>query len=309
MKRWLRRLRARLRRKPSGRPREEATDLALAVPFAEAARVTDHPRLLVHIHIFHTDLVAEMRACAVHIGAPCDLLLTTDSEVKLEAILREFEGWPHGTATGKVLPNRGRDIAPKLHVLDTLPDNYELVLFLHTKKSESAAFGDQWRKHLLQALSGSPEIVRSILGLFAADPQLGMVLPQTFKPVRIRMGWGAEASLAQKLASRLGWQLDLNGTLDFPAGSMFWARPSALAPLCELALRADDFPVESGQFSGTPAHAIERLFLLLCEQAGFGWCKVDADAHSGTAIPVAAPGDIEAARVRAYFSVSEVMLR
>ena len=68
--------------------------------------------------------------------------------------------------------------------------------------------------------------------------------------------------------------LRADAALDFPAGSMFWARGAALRPLLDLGLSFDDFPAETGQTDGTLAHAIERLFLHSCERAGYGWLKI-----------------------------------
>ena len=57
---------------------------------------------------------------------------------------------------------------------------------------------------------------------------------------------------------------------------MFWARTAALRPLLDLHLSFDAFPEEQGQTDGTLAHAIERLYFLACEHAGFAWMKITA---------------------------------
>ena len=51
--------------------------------------------------------------------------------------------------------------------------------------------------------------------------------------------------------------------IDFPVGTMFWARPEALAPLLRLGLNLDDYPDEPLPVDGTILHALERLLPLV----------------------------------------------
>ncbi|HEY6631710.1 MAG TPA: rhamnan synthesis F family protein, partial [Rhizobiaceae bacterium] len=90
--------------------------------------------------------------------------------------------------------------------------------------------------------------------------------------------------LATPFATRMGIDLDKVSGIDFPSGSMFWARPRALRPLLDLNLLPSDFPDEQGQLTLTSAHAIERLFFLSSEAAGMKWLKVAIpSAHPTTA--------------------------
>ncbi|MEQ9448872.1 MAG: rhamnan synthesis F family protein, partial [Rhodospirillaceae bacterium] len=79
---------------------------------------------------------------------------------------------------------------------------------------------------------------------------------------------------AQALAQRMGITIAKNKALDFPSGSMFWARSAALYPLLDLDLEFSDFDEEKDQIDGTLAHVIERTYFHICEGAGFKWLKM-----------------------------------
>ena len=80
--------------------------------------------------------------------------------------------------------------------------------------------------------------------------------------------------------------MDNRNLIEFPAGSMFWFKPAALAPLLDSGLTFADFPEEHGQIDGTIAHAIERAFLFIVETAGFSWVKVDSDEKIFNMTPI-----------------------
>ncbi|MBD0273621.1 MAG: hypothetical protein ICV73_17050, partial [Acetobacteraceae bacterium] len=174
----------------------------------------------------------------------------------------------------RVVPNRGRDIAPKLVGFRDVHDRYDRVLHLHSKRSKHADFLSPWRTYLYETLLGSPAVVRSVFEAFERLPRLGMAAPQHFEPVRRWLDWSGNFGAAQALAARMGVELRPDAALDFPSGSMFWARPAALRPLLDLGLSFEDFPEEAGQVDGTPAHAIERLYFHVCERAGYAWMKI-----------------------------------
>ncbi|MDP1028791.1 rhamnan synthesis F family protein [Sphingomonas sp. KR1UV-12] len=260
-----------------GRIRAEERDLAAQVPFGFANAVdAPVPRVAVVCHLFHADLAGACRAAIDNLPVPATLFLSTDSAAKVPAIARAFAGWPAERIEIRVLPNRGRDIAPKLVGFADVYADHDLILFLHTKKSLTAAIGDRWRSLLFASLCGSPTIVASILQVFRQHPDIGIVLPRHLPAIRGLLHWDGNFSTARSLARRMGFGIRRHHALDFPAGSMFWARPAALRPLLDLGLTLDDFPLEEDQVRGTVQHAIERLFLLAAEHAGYRWLKVAA---------------------------------
>ncbi len=255
----------------TSRPAEK--DWSAAVPFGFLPMPWSRPVAAI-CHIFHVELAAEMRFYMRNLPHPADLYVSTDTEQKRAALKESFAGWQHGDVTIRVTPNRGRDIAPKLIGFADVYGRYDLVLHLHSKMSSHAGFLSPWRGYLYETLLGSPEIARSIIDAFVRLPDLGIVAPQHYEGVRRWIGWQGNFQSAQVLANRMGIPLSPRRALDFPSGSMFWARPSALSPLLNLQMSFEDFPVEAGQVDSTPAHAIERLYFHVCEASGHSWMKV-----------------------------------
>jgi hypothetical protein len=246
----------------------------LVVPFEVTFPTTPVPRIAVMIHAFYPEQLLSILGRVSEIPGRPDLFVTTDTEHKRAKIEEDLAGWKKGRTEVRVVPNRGRDVAPKLFGLADAYANYDLLLHLHTKKSLHSDRGNEWFDYLLQTLVGSETVVQSVLAAFAAQPKLGLLFAEHWDPVRGFLNWGYNYPIAQDLAKRMGFGLSRDEPLDFPSGSMFWARPEALAPLLALRLGPEDFPEETAQVDGTIAHAIERLFLRVCEHTGHSWCRV-----------------------------------
>ena len=279
---------------PTSRPSE--SDFSLCLPFDFPPLAAPAPRVAVICHLFHPDIALEVRGYLRNLPIPADLFLSTDTERKAAGIRPAFADWTGGNLDIRVTPNRGRDIAPKLVGFADVYAKYDLVLHLHSKKSEHASFLAPWRGFLFENLLGSQEVVSSIFDAFARLPKLGMVAPQHYESIRRWLGWNGNFDVAQDLARRMGIELSPTRALDFPSGSMFWARPAALKPLLDLNLSFDDFPAEGAQLDHTPAHAIERLYFLACEQSGHAWLKVAQPAlYAGTdtIVTVRSPAELD----------------
>lgn len=253
--------------------RDARTDHSLAMPFAEPPVPAD-VRIAVVIHMFNVDMTERFCALAIDAEIPVDLLVTTDTPEKMAMIEYKLRGIACGKVVVRLVPNRGRDVLPKLYSFSDYYNDYELLLFLHSKKSAHIEEGDDWASFLFANLLGSPAHVHSIISIFAKNPDVGLIFPQHFERIRQYLIWNNNFPVARRLARRMGLRLRARAPLDFVSGSMFWARPNALRPLIQLGLTAQDFPDELGQTEGTVAHAIERLYLHSTELAGYKWLKI-----------------------------------
>jgi lipopolysaccharide biosynthesis protein len=275
----------------------ERRDYSLSVPFGyEIAAPRPDPSVAVLCHMFHHELTPVLGGYFHNIPFPCHIFISTDTAAKKADIERYFSDWRNGPVDVRLAPNRGRDIAPKLAAFADVYSRFEYVLHIHSKRSIHDARLHGWGEFLFKSLLGSADIVRSIFEIFSRFPNIGLVSSQHFEPLRFGLGWGDNVVLADQLAARMGISISRAKGLDFPSGSMFWARTAALRPLLDLRLKMDDFPPELGQLDGTLAHAIERLYYFACERAGLDWVKVarrDLFRSTSRITPVDGPEALE----------------
>lgn len=166
------------------------------------------------------------------------------------------------------VPNRGRDMGFLLSELALeLDSRYCLHGHMHTVLNE-AEHVDALREFLQINLLGDTKIamVDRIHSQFVQQPGLGMV----FADDPNCLGWTENRDQAEFLAHRLGLP-PLPGAINFPIGSMFWARKGALKSLYGLVLKWDDYPEEPLPYDGTILHAIERLLPQVCMANGYSY--------------------------------------
>jgi len=243
-----------------GYARLEATRMALVRQGLAAAAPATLPgqSLAIVLHAYHLEVFESMlRYLAGWRQVPFRLYVTTEpARAPPVRDLLHASGVP-----GEVFeyPNRGRDVLPFLHILPLLRlRGHDVILKAHTKKSEHRADGELWSDELFASLL-SESAARQALAQFDAEPALGIigarghVIPMTHY-------WGRNAKTVKWLSARLGVDAAELTPLPFVAGTMFYCRVRAMVPLLNIALREDDFEVESGQIDGTMAHALERVF-------------------------------------------------
>jgi lipopolysaccharide biosynthesis protein len=232
------------------------------------------PKIGVFCHMHYRDQYLSMRDYLMMIPYEFDLYLSTSSPGNADYLRELFAPWPRVTI--ELVPNRGRDVAPKLVTFRDAHAKYDYVLWLHTKGSYW-----QWRAHILDTLISTPSTVAAIIEKFEAAPRLGVIAAEHWPPIIPWVNWCFNKPLAKQLATRAGIKLTpfwrrspLPDTIDFPSGTMFWARPAALRPLLDLNLTFDEFPPEPIGRDGTIAHALERMIYLSAIHAGYQWTTV-----------------------------------
>lgn len=232
-------------------------------------------KVAVIIHIFYPDLTEEIMAYVKNIPLKFGLFISTDTAEKAELIQKAINKSSTSAleTTIKVSPNRGRDIAPMFIEFRDAFQNYPCFLHLHSKKSlHFKGQGDLWRQYLFNNLLGSTEIAESCLRILSS-PNIGVVYPDHFEPIKKFVGWGDNYELSKFLLKSSGININKQTISEFSAGSMLWSRSAAVKKILDLKLGYDDFVEKKGQVDGTLAHALERSFLLFAEGSGFQWVK------------------------------------
>ncbi len=231
----------------------------------------EHPLLAIQAHVYFTELLDEIIETVNVMPYPFDLFVSTDTEKKKAYIENHVATCKAHKIVVETFDNQGRDIAPFLQQLSTRIDSYKYICHLHTKKSETVDFGDNWRQYLYKNLFGSPEYLRAIFSRFQNDSKLGIVTPEIYPLVRCWSGWNGARHAVEKLLVSMNLKCELPATPFFPAGSMFWARTDAISPLFKLGLTSKDFPDEAGQVDYTLAHVIERIWIYLAQARGYSY--------------------------------------
>lgn len=249
-------------------------DWSIRLPLKGSRASTTRLRIGIFCHIYYVTLAEELLSKVALCPFPFRLVVTTDSIEKQREIAAVLKQLKIENSEIRIVPNRGRDIAPRLIACRDLYTDCDLLLFIHSKNTTQLAQRADWRRWLIESTCGSPDIFRSIVRLFENDDSLGLVYPQTYPLVRPGMIWAGVFLKARALCARMGFDLKPFQKLDFPAGSMYWVRSKAIMPLVDLNLKWEDFPEENGQVHGTLAHIIERVTNHVCEAAGYRWVKV-----------------------------------
>lgn len=230
----------------------------------------------IQIHIFHLDLLQNIRDTLIVMPYEYDCLISTDTKQKKKEIENFFENNKLKNVNKVIIDvfeNRGRDIYPFIEQLKENINEYDYICHIHTKKSIYADYGDDWRNYLYYNLFGTRENIESIFYFFESN-NIGLIYPKTFDKIEKNMQMGSCEKEFKKLKIKLNIVDEFKSI--FPSGSMFWAKKEILYPLIKK-LNKKDFPKESGQVDGTVAHAIERSFCLLSEKQGFEYLQIKND--------------------------------
>ncbi len=229
------------------------------------------------MHLYYMDLLDDSVHYASSVPENTDIFILTASQENREQILHKFSAFANRIEI-RVTRNRGRDVASLLAGAADLQDQYDLICFYHDKKTREVrpqTAGHSFAYKTAECVLSSKEYVRNILALFSEHPEIGLVsgiTPSHAAYLGLLAGeWGQNYEQTCSLASELKIQVPMSRD-HVPAagmGNVFWYRTRALRLLFERHWCYEDFPEEPIGIDGTMLHAIERLYPLAVQAAGF----------------------------------------
>jgi len=223
-----------------------------------APEISPSKKIAIHFHIYYIDLAKEVLGYFDQFPVTFDLFISCTTPEDLEHCISLFKNCPAiGDIQGKVVKNQGRDLAPLFCNFAKAIAQYDYFAHIHTKKSLRVnSIGDAWRKYLFKNLLSAQNIYK-ILTLLKS---YSIVYPKTFDQISYEdCIWGMSYNRACQISAKMRLRNPVDGFIQFPVGSMFWAQVKAFEPLFALNLETDDFEPETQQTNGTLAHCIERL--------------------------------------------------
>lgn len=230
-------------------------------------------KIAIQLHLFYIDLLDEFVEYFSNMPYEFDLLISVIDDTQSAMIHDKAATIPNiNKIIIKKVENRGRDVAPLISVFAKELLQYDYFCHVHSKKSLFTGNEQMdWRRHLLNNLFGSEHLIREIFYGFEQGEKVGMVYPETFVAMPY---WGHawlqnEGSRDELLRLIQVPYVPTQKYMDFPMGTMFWARTDALRQFFEAGIKVEDFPVEDGQTDGTIAHAFERCTALVSRFNGY----------------------------------------
>ena len=232
-------------------------------------------RIAVQIHLFYLDTLDNIIDNLNLIPYPFDCYISTDTKEKKAKIETAFRRSckARKTIVG-IYENRGRDVLPFLLQMNPVLSEYEYICHIHSKKTKTNVYGEDWRLYNFRHLFGNAEYIKRLFCLFERNDRLGIIMPETYPVLEDQAEWGGNREGTEQLLERICGSFELPEVPTFPVGNMFWARSAAVKSLFDLNLQNKDFPEEAGQINGTIAHQIERAWVYVAKAAGYTYKKV-----------------------------------
>lgn len=240
--------------------------------------ILQNRKIALVMHLYFSDLVEDSYSHACNIPRETDVYITTDSIEKKEKILSVFSKLDCHKLEVRVVRNRGRDVGSLLVGVKDVIMQYDYVCFVHDKKTgqiSPGSLGESFGYKCFANTLYNKIFIYNVLQTFEDNERLGILSPPepNHGPFYRTLGdeWSNNYETARKLADKLGLHVPMAKDKEplAPFGTFFWFRPKAMKLLYDKDWQFEDFPEEPNNIDGTILHAIERLYPISVQAAGY----------------------------------------
>lgn len=218
---------------------------------------------LIILHLFYPEMWDEFNEYFKKLDVDFDLMISiTEDKNNISDIIKKT----YPDCKIFILPNKGLDIGPFLHILKYLKENdleYSHIVKLHTKKSHynNSGLGVSWRNSLVKCLIGSSDTFKSNLETITDSNTFKMVGSKVWLLKSVR-------NSHVLIMNMLNIKIPISS---FIGGTMF---------ICDYNLIVDFFNIEqlNKLYNMMPngyvqdhsfAHDMERVFGFIVEEKGY----------------------------------------
>lgn len=227
-------------------------------------------KIALHIHLYYEDMVMDLASRLRDCRFQLDLFVSVRNRSGYDTAMQTFSQF-NGNLTVRMMPNRGRDIGPLLTGFSAELLNYDIIGHVHTKKSlfnDNRDSIERWTSFLYgNTLSSEYPIINTVIETLIKENNLGLVFPDD--PNIFTSDINKELMIG--VLNKLNISIDVPKYINFPAGTMFWAKKEVLKPFFDLNLDWVDYPSEPLKNDGTTLHAIERCFPMVAQSVGYDY--------------------------------------
>ena len=137
-------------------------------------------KIAIQTHIFYLDLAEEIANYFSNMPYKFDALISIVEPTAETQIKSTFEKIPNiENLIIRVVPNRGRDVAPFVCGFGDILLNYDFIAHIHSKKSLYTGQEQiKWRHYLFDSLLGSTDRIKKIFAVFVKYEHIGLIYPK-----------------------------------------------------------------------------------------------------------------------------------
>lgn len=239
-------------------------------------KIKNKYKVCVFIHLYYDDSVYKYENYIKNIPNQIDIIITYSSDAVFNDITNLLSEINNKYFLIKK-DNRGRDISAMLVAGKDKILEYDIVCFIHDKKSRDTILEqdtEAWIHSMWENTLSSKEYIENIISIFESEDEVGVLTPPLylgnyFSSEYINQ-WGNDYEILIKLLKDTGVNiLPTQDSLIKAYGTVFWARTDALRKLFSKKWVYEEFDEEPLAIDGTISHAIERSICFYAEDAGY----------------------------------------